>query len=128
MSECERIHVRHKKLCIGDMDRRITIYNRTLNTPGNTVDYSNTMTNTDKVWAAAKTAKGRQMFYTTNEDRAVTHIFYIRHTSGVDSSCWVGYRGEYYDIVDAEDIDERNEWIALYCNVRGAATSGINRA
>ena len=128
MSECERIHVRHKRLCVGDLDRRIYINNRILNTPGSTIDYSSEMVTPEKVWSAVKTAKGRQMFFTTNEDRAVTHLFYMRYKDGVDSRCWVQYKSEYYDIVDTENVDERDEWLVLYCNVRGSTASEVNLA
>ena len=128
MSECERIHVRHKKLCIGDMDRIIYLHGRVLNTPEGTVDYSSEMQTPIRVWAAVKTAKGRQMFFTTNEDRAVTHIFYIRYRTGIDSRDWVRYKSEYYDIVDTENVDERDEWLALYANVRGSTSSEVNLA
>lgn len=128
MAECEVIRVKHRRLCTGDLDRKIDLYYRTQDAPINGVDYENTMQPKKSVWAGIKTTKGRQMFYTTNEDLAVSHIFYVRYGEAIFSTDWIKFGGENYDIIDVENIDERNEWIAIYCNVRGDSGNTINNA
>jgi SPP1 family predicted phage head-tail adaptor len=100
-----------------------------LDAPVTTVDFDHTFTAVgSKKWAALKTTKGRDMFFATNMDIGVTHIFYIRWYNGLTSEDWITFKGERYDIVEVENIDERDEWYAIYCNVRGDETQDQNDA
>ncbi len=128
MPQCKAIRIKHRKLCVSDLDRRISLQDRTMGTPTTTVDFRQTFANGKVVWAALKTAKGREMFFTTNMDVAVSHIFYIRWYADLTSDKWIIWGSENYDILDTENIDERDEWYALYCNVRGASSSEVNVA
>jgi SPP1 family predicted phage head-tail adaptor len=128
MAKCDTIRVKHRSLCTGDLDRKITLVTRAQDAPINIYDYKNSFATKLSCWAGLKTTKGRQMFYTTNEDVAVSHIFYVRYSESVYSTDWIQYGSENYDIVDVENIDERSEWIAIYCNVRGLTSSAVNNA
>lgn len=119
MTECKKIRIYHRSLCAGDLDRKIAIKTRT--TPGMTTSagIDQDFDTTNSVWSALKTTKGRSMFYTTNLDKAVSHVFYIRYIDGLTQESWIDYGGELYDIIDIDNYDERDEWMALMCNVRG---------
>jgi SPP1 family predicted phage head-tail adaptor len=96
--------------------------------PTSTVDFGENFDSGKTVWAALKTTQGREMFYTTNMDEAVSHIFYVRWYDTLTSDLWVRFNGENYDIVQVENLDERDQFAALYCNVRGDSTDAVNDA
>lgn len=127
MTRCKPIRVDHRGICAGTMDRIVEIHSRDLEEPLD-VDYSLPFTLVKKVWAALKTTKGRASFYSTNTDEAVSHIFYVRWFDTITANLWVKYAGENYDIIDVENLDERSEFAALYCNVRGDQTVPVNDA
>ena len=117
-----------RSLCSGDLDRKIIIKSRAMVAPGPTIDLSMEFTNDKYVWAAVKTSKGKELFYATNMQDAVTHIFYIRYLSTLETQHWIEYRGANYDILEIENMDERNEWMAVYCNIRGTSSLEVNHA
>lgn len=129
MAECTKIRIRHRQLCAGDLDRKINIQSRTIDEPDDmSTDFGNTFTTTKSVWAALKTTKGRDVFFATNLDQAVSHVFYTRYVAGMTANDWIQYKDENYDILETENLDERDEWMAHYCNVRGASSSELNNA
>lgn len=129
MPQCTKIRIKHRKLCSGDLDRFITIMNRTLDAPiDDSTDFQNNFSNTKKTWAGLSTTKGEDVFFATNLDEAVTHVFYTRFFSWLTTENWIKYKGQNFDILEVEDIDERGEWNAIYCNVRGCSVEPVNHA
>jgi len=96
--------------------------------PRTNVDYSETFSGDKSVWASLKTTKGRDTFYLTNLDKQVSHVFLIRWYAGLTSEKWVEFQTENYDIIEVENVEERNEWYLVYCNVRGVKTAETNHA
>jgi len=125
---CKSIRPPRRGLCSGDLDRRITIKSRALAAPSSGVDFEENFAAGKTVWAALKTSKGRAMFYATNMDVAVTHVFYVRWYDTLTADLWVEYKSENYDIVEVENLDERDDWALLYCNVRGDSSDEVNFA
>lgn len=119
MSECERIRIPHKKICVGDLRYRISLRNRQLGPPRTGVDITHEFVEFRRPWAAIKTMNGPNMFSGVNLDETPTHIFYIRHFPDLTAQSWVYHNDERYNILQVENINERNEWYALYCNQRG---------
>lgn len=129
MAECIKVRIKHRSLCAGDLDRKITIMNRTLETTEDaTTDSVNKFKKEKDVWAALRTTKGKDMFFATNLDIGVTHVFYTRHFEWLTSRQWICYGGKKYDIVEVENLDERSEWSASFCNIRGEGTQRMNDA
>ena len=128
MVQCKPIKIDHRGVCAGSMDRRITISDRTLDAPTDDIDYGHSFDNSKTVWAGLKTKQGRQSFYTTNTEETVTHVFYVRWFNTITANKWVSYQSETYNIVEVENIDERSEFAALYCNVRGSDSEAVNLA
>ena len=126
MPQCIKTKFKRRGICAGDLDRLIVIDGRTLTTPKTSVDFEQTFAQEKKVWAALETSKGRQMFFTTNLDVAVTHVFGIRWFAGLDSENWIKYKNELYDIIEVENLDERDEFYIVYCNVRGDENNEVN--
>ena len=129
MVVCKKVRIPRRSLCAGDLNRLITVDCRTLDFPDDsTTDYSNTFNSAKKVWAGLRTTKGKDVFFATNVDQAVTHVFYMRYLSWLTSDQWINYRGQNYDIIEVENLDEANEWCLAYCNVRGCADEAMNHA
>jgi head-tail adaptor len=128
MTTCETIRMKHRRLCAGDLDRKIILKSRTLTTPQDSEDFEQVMATVKTVWAGLSSTKGKQMFGTTNMDNGPSHVFYVRWFAGLTAEYWVEYKGENYNIIDVENLDERDEWAALYCNVRGDSDSEVNLA
>lgn len=129
MAQCTKIRIKHRRLCAGDLDRMITVKCRTIETPSDdTTDFKNKFFDSKKLWSALKTTKGKDVFFATNLDQAVTHVFYTRYVSWITADNWIEYNGLNFDILESEDIDERGEWMAHYCNVRGCSDSELNHA
>lgn len=96
--------------------------------PTTTVDMTENFTDDKTVWAGLKTSKGREMFYASNAQDAVSHIFYFRWFSGLETQDWIEYKDENYDILEIDNLDERDEWYACYCNPRGSKSLEVNYA
>ena len=128
MADCQKIKIPKRGICAGDLNKIIYIKSRSLETPKSGVDFSENFSAGKRVWAGLKTTKGRAMFYTTNMDQGVTHIFYIRWYAGLTSDYWIEYKGENYDIAQVDNLDESDQFYAVYCNVRGDKDSKVNHA
>ena len=134
MATCGKIHRKKRRLCIGSMDEQITLEVRSIQSPwvssvdADGVDLGESFTNQRLVWAAVNTTRGWQTFDGTNIANAVTHLFYIRYIPNVTFEDWILYKGERYDIVDVENLDERNEFYVLRANKRGDDTIEVNKA
>lgn len=129
MAECTKIRIRHRRLCAGDLDRYIEVLCRSMDAPtDSSTDFENSFATSKKLWAGLRTTKGKDVFFATNLDEAVSHVFYTRYVDWITADHWIKFSGENYDILESENIDERNEWMAHYCNVRGCASSDLNNA
>lgn len=120
---------KHRRIAAGDLDRRLTIYSRTLTTPSQGgVDFTQTFANANTVWCMLETKKGVTIFDGINIKGVATHLFYIRWYAGLTAENWVDFCGEYYDILTAENLDERSEYWCLKCCVRGAVPDPASQA
>jgi len=119
MPRCKPIRVDHRAICSGDMDRRIQIKSRAIQAPTTDVDFGENFEQVKTVWAAVKSVRGRDTFFVTNLDVEVSHIFYVRWYPGLTAEDWIVYKGENYNILLVEDLDQRGEFYVVYCNVRG---------
>jgi len=71
-------------------------------------------------WSTVRTTAGRTLFAGVGVDVAITHEIIIRYDEGVSSESWIILQDETrLDVVQVEDLDERNEWMVLLCTDRG---------
>jgi len=121
MPQCIKIKTKKRQLCTGDFEHEITLYDRTISTDNDgDVDYELTFENGIFAWAAIDTlAKGLDVFDGANLVGVATHIFYIQHIDGLTSEKWIQFDSRNFDILSVENLDERKEFQALYCNERG---------
>lgn len=128
MSKCTQLKRKHRKPCIGDLDTRVTLQDRTIAPPTTSVDFSETFTENAIVWSTVNTVRGKTAFDGAEVERDITHEFTVRFLTGVDAETWVLHNDERYDIIDAEDLEERNEWLILRCAKLGTTTKAVNDA
>lgn len=126
----DRIKVKRRKVCIGDLRHRITIHTRDITAPDfGGVDFGETYEPLDNVWAAIETTNGKVRFNGVNQDEALTHAIYLRYRSDVSAENWIELvDGRRLRIIDTEDLDEQQEWLLLACTERGTKDKDANLA
>jgi head-tail adaptor len=121
---------------LGDARHLILIRTRniTATTPTD-IDFDESFTTTNSVYAYIETKDGDKVFDGTNLDSRIDIIFRIRfihgmipYTSGLTEEKWIEYREDRYDIITVESYDERQQWMQLKCNLRGDKTKEVNKA
>lgn len=130
MATCRDVSPKKRKICTGDLNRPIKVQVRTLTEkPLSDPDYDEVFTDVVTVWAAIETARGHSSFNDiglTREGSTIvfTHKLFIRYSSSftVTSEDWVEFDGIKYDIRSVENLEERNEFLALYCLRKGPGT------
>ena len=129
MTKCVKICGRRRQVCIGSMDKLITLQIRALTEPvENSVDYSEGFTAIENVWADVKTtSRGEVVFDRANQARQVSHIFGIRYRDDVTTETWIEYEDNKYDILDTEDLEERHDFLLLKSVRKGDKTLPINQ-
>lgn len=119
-----------KKYCIGDFRIKVGIYDRSITAPFSPTvfDHSETYALVLSTWAVPETkGKGVDVFdgIEIEGGSIATHIFVIRYNDKVSTDTaqlFVQVGGNNYDILTAENIDLRNEYLVLYCKLLGDVT------
>lgn len=125
MGRLKRQHRARRRPPIGDLDQRVDIQNREQKAPQHgSVDasmlFSDVDPTQDTVWAKVVTTNGKTYFDGVASDRRITHEITIRWMSGVSAQSWVILPdGQRLDVVHANDLEERNEWLLLMCDATG---------
>ena len=121
MPRCIKLKRKKRQVCIGDLDTLIDLQDRVITPPESGVDASETFTDAcPDIWAKMETGRGQTIFDGTDTAQDVTHIFTIRFIEGVvTAETWIRFKGQRFDIIDVEDLEERNEWLMLRCSNRG---------
>ena len=129
MARCSRIGPKKKKLCIGDMNKRITFKVRYITPPAD-VNYDNTFSTLLSVKAAIETVNGQAFFDSVAGDTPITHKFYIRYINNVAirSEDWLVYGGNNYKILLIENVDEANKYLIIRATLKGPSDVVANRA
>ena len=131
MAKCVTIQRKHRKPCIGDLDKEIKLQGRAITPPVFGVpDFDESFTDNDTVWASINTLGGKTIFDGVSQDSAVTHEFVIRYDSTVTTETWIEFEGRRFDIVPngVQDWEERHEWLSLLCAERGVNTNEASKA
>lgn len=129
MAKCQRVRVNKRKICIGDLTKAITLEARAIQAPGqNSVDYTEQFNPIINTKAAVKTVRGETIFDGSNTERVVTHKFWIRFRSNITFETWIEMDNIKFDVLDVENLDERNEWLAIRASKRGIDTLAANFA
>ncbi len=126
---CRAVKLKSRRVCIGNLNKRIKIQTRAL-TSNNTgsIETIETFTDVVEVWAAIETTRGSQLWDGVEVSNPFTHKIYIRYRDDIDYEKWVEYEDEKYDIVDVENLEQKNEWLLLMCTRKGDNTKEANFA
>ena len=129
MAQCKKLYGRYRQICVGSMDRLITLKNRVITKPShNSVDYTETFANIAEVWAQALTvSRGEVFFDGVNILGRESHIWGIYYRDDVTSETWLELDGANYDILSVENLEERDEFLLLHCMKKGDKTLAANQ-
>jgi len=120
MSICIKIDGKKRNICIGDLDKRINLFSRSIKAPTNSsVDFDEEFVKEYEKWAMIHTTRGAELFDGVSLTNAFTHKIYIRYEEGITQEDWIEFNNDKYDIVDVEDLEERHEFLLLKCKIRG---------
>lgn len=104
----------------GDLNEKIKLQVRAISSIFQTGDEQEIgFSDIGNPWACVQTVRGKEVFDGIELKKAYTHTMVIRYRKIVDQTVWVLYRGNRYDIVDSEDLDERHEYLMLKCKLTG---------
>lgn len=126
MAKCQRIRRKKRRICVGDMNERITINDRDWEPQDDAPTGKIVLSNPIEVWSMVATLIGTTTFDEVNDEQVATHDFFIRYMAGVTAEKWVTFRDRVYDILRVEELDGRRDFIRLRCNERGGASVAVN--
>jgi len=120
MAKCQFIKRKHRKVCIGDLNTLIKLQSRDIVAPlFDSVDFDENFQDTAEVLALIETQTGRTVFDGVDTDINITHKIVIRYDATVTSETWIELAGKRVDIIFVENLESRNEWMLLFCVMRG---------
>lgn len=129
MAKCIKIRTKKRQVCIGDLNRLIKLQNRDITPPLFGVSqFNETFTDISDTWAGIETVSGKTYFDGAGTETNITHYFYIRYDTSVNSETWIEYDGRRFDILNTEDYDERKEFMRLVCVDRGLTNKPASKA
>lgn len=122
MKHCKKIRKKKRQYCAGDLVDEVIIEDRNITPVLEGVDFGEEFTEKYKAMAAINTVSGKTFFDGINTEINVTHIIGLRFDATVTAECWINFNGRRIDILDLENLDERNEWMEATCVERGLDT------
>ena len=135
MTSCKNITPKKRIICSGDLRDIVIVQVRVLSPKKfDDPDYNETFTETKTLRASVQTTRGFQSFkdvgITTQIQNNITHKIYVRFSTSytITSENWLDFKSERYIIRDVENIDERSEWLLLYCIKKGSDAKLANSA
>ena len=131
MVSCVSINGRKRKICAGDLRLKIGLFNREIT--GNvskTTAYNASFVGGITASAMLLTRSGAQIINGVSVTTKPTHDFYIRYKADIESTKWVIYNEVIYDVIEVENLEERNEFLKISCIKKGTkkAAGGVASA
>ena len=131
---CEKVVIKRRRVCYGDLNRQVILHTRSIVPPDtpDDYDYDEEFTAPVTIWAAIQTVTGLQsagieIFDGVNLLGLASHTFFIKFKSGLTSESFLEYKTEYYKILRIENLDENDEYMALYTAKRGDKSIKVNQ-
>jgi len=123
MAKCNKIYRTIDKICAGSLNKSIIVHTRTIaNKSASSVDFTEVFSNPQTVWAMIETVNGITIFDDVNQERVVTHNFYIRYIAGITSESWIEFDSRYFNILKVDALNEDKRFLKLMCEERGTKT------
>lgn len=125
---CEYKKLKKKKLCIGDLRKKITVYDRSIKPAETSSEFENSQTFSNAViyWCAIETKTGVEIFDGSNLLGSATHIFYIKYVESINTENTIKWNNKYYTVLQVDNVNEENEYLAIFCSERGTTSNGVN--
>lgn len=132
MAKCVKLQRTKTKVCVGNLDKYVSIYARNIATPLNPLDdepdYREVFTLIYQGWAMVQTPRGPNVFDDINIDNSLTVNFYIRYIDGITSQNWVIYDDNRYDILRVTDFEKNKLFLKLACVLKGSVDKEASKA
>lgn len=125
MSNCQRIQRKDTKVCIGSLNRKISIQSRNIEPPpmsgedDASVAYGLEFVEQFSVWAMIENVVGESIFDGVSTTETTTTNFYIRYIEGITQEQWILYNNKRYNIKLVKNIDENFKYLLLQTEVTG---------
>lgn len=126
MAVCQNITPKKKKLCLSAFRRKIGLFRRNILAPASSQSHSHDYEQFASPFASIETkGKGVDIFggiETSGADGipvVASHVVIIKYRSDLTAEDYVQFGGNNYDILKAENIDERNQYLRLFCALKG---------
>jgi len=129
--------IKKTKLCIGDKTHLVNIQTRGLGASDlDDTQPKETFTTVRSQWCAIETVgfpnSGVARFDGINIEEGATHLFWtdydVTFPDVENRNHFVSYDGKYYKILRVDNLNERNESLAIQTTERGATTLGASEA
>lgn len=115
------------KIPISEMDTEIQIQNRDIKSLSEQAGFTEEFTDHVETQAKVQTLpNGKTEFNGVGQEEVITHRFSMRYEPGITSESWILLNNIRYDIVRSINVDEKNRYLILNCNVKGKDTSLAN--
>ena len=129
MPQCKQLKRKHRKPCIGDMDTIVKLMDRNITPPAfGDPDFDETFDKDNNVWAKVDTVSGKTVFDGVSKDVNISHIITINYDVSVTDETWIELDGKRLDILFSENLEERDEFLALTCTQRGSKVHEATKA
>ena len=130
MAKCQRIRRKKRTVCVGDLRDEIIIWDRDIKAPAfGSAEQTQTYSNNQTVWASVNTVRGKEIFNGTQLVGVKTHNILMRFIDGrnITQENVVEFKGNYYDVLEDQNLEERDGWLELSCGVLGDKTQENNQ-
>lgn len=126
MATCEKIRAKRRKICVGDLTRRVQIYRRSLQpvTQSSDGQVSQGYELVAEPYAMIESRNAITTFDGITISDIEAYRIYVRFDSRIKYSddLYVRLNGENIQIRAVENLDARNEFVALVCVNQGDET------
>ena len=130
MARCQKIRRKKRAACSGDLRDEIILWDRDIKAPAfGEAEQTQTYSNGFTVWSSINTIEGKEIFNGAQLVGVKTHSILIRFDAGrnITAENVVEFKGNYYDILGVQNLEERDEWLELSCGILGDKTQENNQ-
>lgn len=102
------------RIDIGKLNKRIT-FCKLMDRKDELGQNKKQLENVATVWASFYPLRGMEFYEAKKIESKVTHKCYVRFREGIDSNCYIKYKGKVYAIESAIDVLEEHKMLEIMC-------------